>query len=183
MIGRAPQLDRGAMRRAWFRALVAGGAIAIAIATSGCGGASASSASSEDTQQKADLYEIGQIQSTFHKALTTKDIELMSSIWAPNATVTTGPGQTLSGTAKIREHWLNSTPFQPANHWVSVTQSNKTRATANGDKGTLFYECYLIDVDTGKVVVVSGADMAVARMDGRWLVTSFVGSTATLDPS
>ena len=181
MIERAPLRDREAKRWAWLAALVVGGAIAIVAA--GCGGSNASSASSEDTQRKADLYEIGEIQTTFHRALTTKDIELMSSIFAPNATITTGPGQTLAGTAMIRDHWLSSTPFQPANEWVAETPSYKIRATASGDKGTLFFECHLVDTKSGKVVVVSGADIAVARLDGRWLVTSFVGSTATLDPS
>lgn len=178
MIGRAPLQNRGAKRWAWLGALVAGGAIAIAAA--GCGGSSPSSSSGEDTQREADLYEIGQVQTTFHEALAKKDIDLMMSIWAPNATITVGPGQTLAGTAKIRDHWLNSTPFVPANRWVPETPSYKTRVTANGDRGTLFFECHLVDTETGKVVVKSGADTQVAKVDGRWLITSFVGSTATL---
>jgi hypothetical protein len=38
----------------------------------------------------------------------------------------------------------------------------------------------LIDVKTHKAVVLSGADTQVARIDGRWLITSFVGATGTL---
>jgi len=182
MAGRASQRVRGAKRWTLFGALLAGAAMAVAVAA-GCGSSSASSSISEETERKADLYEIGQIQSMFHKALSSKDIELMMSLWAPNATITTGPGQTLAGTAKIRDHWLNSTPFRPANEWVADSPSYKTRATANGDKGTLFFECHIVDARTGKAVVVSGADMLVAKIDGRWLVTSFVGSTATLSPS
>jgi ketosteroid isomerase-like protein len=156
---------------------------ALVVSLSACGGSSAGSASEqEDTQRQADLYAISQIQTTFHKALSTKDIELMMSVWAPNATITAGPGQTLAGMKKIREHWLNSNPFQPPNRWVAETPTYKTRATANGDRGTLFFECHLIDAKTAKVVVISGADTQVARIDGRWLITRFVGATGTLSP-
>ena len=182
MAGRASQRVRGAKRWALFGALLVCAALVVA-AAAGCGGSSASSSITEETQREADLYEIGQIQSMFHKALSTKDIELMMSLWAPNATITTGPGQTRAGKAAIRDHWLNSTPFSPANHWVADSPTYKTRATASGDKGTLFFECHIIDAKTGKAAAVSGADMLVAKIDGRWLVTSFVGSTATLSPS
>jgi hypothetical protein len=88
----------------------------------------------------------------------------------------------LAGMTKIRDHWLNSKPFQPTTHWVSETPSYKTRSTANGDRGTLFFECHMIDVKTAKAAAVSGADVQVAKIDGRWLITSFVGATGTLSP-
>ncbi len=46
---------------------------------------------------KADMWEIDQIEKDFHKSTTTKDIDLMLSLWAPNATLTAGPGQTAAG--------------------------------------------------------------------------------------
>ena len=149
---------------------------------SACGGSSAGSASEQDTQRQADLYAIGQVQKTFHKALSTKDIELMMSVWAPNATMTVGPGVTYAGMKKIRGNWLNSTPFKPTTNWVAESPVYRTRATANGDKGTLFFECHMIDAKTHKAVVLSGADTQVARIDGRWLITSFVWATGTLSP-
>ena len=133
-------------------------------------------------QQQADLYAIHQIQTTFHEALSKKDIELMMSVWAPNATITVGPGQTLTGTDEIRQNWLDSKPFQPTTQWVPETPAYKTRVTANGDKGTLFFECHMIDVKTHQAVVLSGADTQVAKIDGRWLIASFVGATGTLIP-
>jgi hypothetical protein len=156
---------------------------ALVVSLSACGGSSAGSPSGqEDTQRQADLYAIGQIQKTFHKALSTKDIELMMSVWAPNATMTVGPGVTYAGMKKIRGNWLNSTPFKPTTRWVAESPVYRTRATANGDKGTLFFECHMIDAKTHKAVVLSGADTQVARIDGRWLITSFVGATGTLSP-
>jgi ketosteroid isomerase-like protein len=166
-----------------MRTLLMGCALGVLVSSlAACGGSSAGSAADQDTQRQADLYAIGQIQANFHKALSKKDIELMMSVWAPNATITVGPGQTLAGTKMIRDHWLNSKPFQPTTRVVSETPSYKTRATANGDKGTLFFECHLIDTKTGKAVTVSGADTLVAKIDGRWLITQFVGATGTLSP-
>jgi ketosteroid isomerase-like protein len=166
-----------------MRRLLIGGALGVVvISLAACGGSSEQSSSEADMRQRADLYSIGQIQSTFHEALSKKDIDLMMSLWAPNATITVGPGQTLSGTKKIREHWLTSKPFQPTSTLVSETPSYKMRATANGDRGTLFFECHLVDSKTAKAVVVSGADTEVAKIDGRWVITSFVGATGSLSP-
>ena len=61
----------------------------------------------------------------------------MMTIWAPSATFTQGPGQTMVGTEEIRRAWLATKPFDPTTHWVSETPAYKVRATVNGDKGTL----------------------------------------------
>ena len=47
----------------------------------------------------------------------------------------------------------------------------------NGDKGTLYFECHYIDVETGKVVSIVAADQDVQRIDGKWLITTLGGST------
>ena len=52
--------------------------------------------------------------------------------------------------------------------------------TVNGDRGTLHFECHYINVDTGEVAAVTAGDFDVARIDGRWLITNMVGSTAEL---
>jgi hypothetical protein len=106
----------------------------------------------------------------------------MMSLWAPNATFTVGPGQTLTGNKQIRRFWLKAPVFQPENHWVSETPAYKIRITVNGDKGTLYFECHYVDPKTHKVVAVTAADQQVARMNGRWLVTNHVGASPTLTP-
>ena len=166
-----------------MRRLLMGGALGVLIISlAACGGSSTAPTREQDTQRQADLYAIGEIQRTFHKALSTKDIELMMSVWAPNATMTVGSGVTYAGREKIRDNWLSSTPFKPTTRWVAESPVYKTRATANGDKGTLFFECHMIDATTHEAVVLSGADTQVARIDGRWLITSFVGATGSLSP-
>jgi ketosteroid isomerase-like protein len=161
--------------------LLIGGAIAaLALGLAACGGSS--SASEEALQHTSDLYAIDQIEKNFHQAFSKKDIDLMMSLWSRNANFTVGPGKTLTNKKQIRQFWLKSKAFKPENHWVSDHPAYKLRSTANGDRGTLNFECHFIDVKTKKVVAVVGADMDVARIDGRWLITSMVGGSPTLSP-
>ena len=50
----------------------------------------------------------------------------------------------------------------------------------NGDRGTLHFECHFVDAETSKVVAVTAGDADVARIDGEWLITNFVGGTTEL---
>jgi ketosteroid isomerase-like protein len=165
-----------------MRTLLIGGALGVmVISLAACGGSSTSS-SEQTLQRHADLDAIDQIEKTWHRATSTQNIDLMMSLWAPNATITVGPGQTLTGKKQIRGFWLKAPVFQPKNHWVSETPAYKIRITVNGDRGTLYFECHYVDPKTRKVVKVTAADQQVARINGRWLVTSHVGATPTLTP-
>ncbi len=72
--------------------------------------------------------------------------------------------------------------FKPENNWISDTTSYKVRITVNGDRGTLYWECHYVDPVTETVVVTTAADVDVAKIDGRWLITSLAGASATLSP-
>jgi len=163
-----------------MRALVIGGILAILVVASGCGGSSSSSASDEALQRESDLYAISQIEKTFHEAITMKDIDAMMSLYAPNATATFGPGQTVSGKEQIRDVWLKSVPFRQTTNWLSDHPAYKLKATVNGDRGTLRFECHFVDLLTQKIAAVTGGATDVARIDDRWLITNFVGATAEL---
>jgi ketosteroid isomerase-like protein len=170
-----------------LRGLLIGGAVGllgllVVGVLAGCGGSGGSSSADFVMQREADKYEIGQIEKSFHEAMSKKDIDLLMSVWAPNATLTYGPGLTVTGKTQIRETWLKSTPFKPATHWVSSHPAYKLRVTVSGDQGTLHFECHFIDFKTGKVAAVTAADQDVARIGGRWLVTNMVGGTAELKP-
>jgi hypothetical protein len=107
----------------------------------------------------------------------------MMKLWAANATFTYGPGDTATGKKQIRQAFLGeSASFKPTNHWVSDTPAYKIRITVNGDRGTLNFECHYVDIKTGKVVSHTAADQEVARINGRWLITSMVGGSAPLPP-
>jgi hypothetical protein len=138
---------------------------------------------SATTIRQADLYQIGQIEKTFHESMSKHDIDMMMTQWAPNATLTLGPGKTATGKAQIRKYWLTkSKAFLPTTHWISDTAAYKLRATANGDRGTLTFECHYVDVDSKGVTLTTAADIEVARIDGRWLITSMIGGAAPLRP-
>ena len=48
------------------------------------------------------------------------------------------------------------------------------------DRGTLHFECHFIDVKKRTVAATTAGNVDVARIDGRWLITNFVGSTTEL---
>lgn len=166
-----------------MRTLLIGGALgAMVISLAACGGSSKSSSSKQTIQRNADRYEIAQIEQKWHRATSSHNIDLMMSLWAPNATFTVGPGDTRTGKQEIRRFWLDAPVFQPENHWVSETPAYKLRVTVNGDKGTLYFECHYVDAKTRKVVAVTAADEQVARINGRWLITNNVGASPILSP-
>jgi uncharacterized protein (TIGR02246 family) len=165
-----------------MRMLVIGGALAaLVVSLAACGG-SGETSSEADVQRRSDLYEIGQLERSWHQATSKKDIDLFMSLWAPNATMTVGPGQIYKGRDQIRRYFLAAPTFQPENHWISETPAYKIRVTVNGDRGTLYFECHYADVATKKLMQVTGADAQVARIDGKWLITNNVGASPTLTP-
>ena len=164
-----------------MRKLLLGGALGVLIVVlSACGGSSGSSASEQALQQQADMYEIGQIERDFHEAISKKDIDQLVGLFSDNASGTFGPGVTVTGKDQIREVWMNSVGMQPETHWLSDHPAYKLKVTVDGDRGTLHFECHFIDVDTGKVAAVTAGNLDVAKIDGRWLITNFVGSTSEL---
>ena len=108
----------------------------------------------------------------------------MMSLWAPNATLTVGPGQTLTGRSEIRRFWLTkAVVFKPENTWLSDTPAYKIDITVNGDRGTLSFRVPLHrSEDRTRSRSITRADQEVARIDGKWLITSMVGGTAPLGP-
>ena len=164
------------MKKAMIFAVLAGLVLAI-----GAYAAPASNAPTKTDLKQVALYQIEKIEKTWHRAASTKNLDLMMSIWAPNATMTIG-GKTFTGTQAIRDVFTKAAPFQPENHWVSDTPAYKMRTTVNGDKGTLYFECHYIDIDTGKVASVVGADQEVRKIKGKWLITDLTASSVTLAP-
>lgn len=164
-----------------MRTLLMGGVLAILVfALAGCGGSSGSSASDQALQQDADNYAISQIERSFHESVSKKDIDQLVALFAPNATGTFGPGKTVTGTDQIRKAWLGSRAFEPTTHWLSDHPAYKLKVTVDGDRGTLHFECHFINVDTGEVAATTAGNLDVAKIDGQWLITNFVGSTSEL---
>jgi len=154
--------------------------VGLAVMLAGCGGSSKKSAAGPDVQRQSDLYAIDQIEQTWHKAASTHNVNLIMTLWAPNAVFNIGT-ETLTGKAQIRHFFATENKaFMAQNHWESDTPSYKIKTTVNGDKGTLYFECHYIDIKTGKVANVVGVDHNVQKINGKWLIVSSVGATASL---
>jgi len=164
-----------------MRTLVMCGALAaLVVSLTACGTSQASSTAEQEQRRNADRWEIDQLEKKFHQATTKHDIDLMVSLYAPNATLIFA-SNTAVGKKQIRDFWLGtSKSFKE--HWVSDTPAYKVRITVNGDRGTLFFECHYADPKTEKLVSVTAADADVERIDGHWLITNLTGASATLKP-
>ncbi|MGH2679929.1 MAG: YybH family protein [Actinomycetota bacterium] len=167
-----------------MRRLVIGSALGIfllSVVLVACGGSTTDS-SGDQARRFQDMWEIDKIEKDFHEATTKQDIDLMMSLWAPNATMTVGPGVTASGVEEIRRFWLeDSAPFAADNEWISDHPAYKLEITVNGDRGTLHFECHFVDAETGEVVSATAGDFDVAHIEGTWLITNFVGATTVLE--
>jgi ketosteroid isomerase-like protein len=152
----------------------------LCLALSACGGSNRSSSSERAVERDADKYAISQIERSFHEAISKKNIDEMVGLFAPHATGTFGPGKTVTGKQQIRQVWLKSVALESKTHGMSDHQAYMLNGTVDGDRGTLHFECHFIDVDTGQVAALTAGNLEVARIDGRWLITNFVGSTSQL---
>jgi SnoaL-like domain len=163
-----------------LRTLLIGVALG-AVAIPAIGYASWSSQSALSAQKRAELYAITQIEANWHRATSRKNLRLMMSLWAPRSTFTVA-GKTYSGKPAIRALLSKAGPFQPQNDWVSETPAYKMRITVNGNRGTVYFECHYVDVDTKQLVLTAGIDAKVRKVKGKWLIVNVFNSTPTLKP-
>jgi hypothetical protein len=167
-----------------MRRLVIGGALGVfilSVVLAACSGTGAGS-SGDQSRRFQDMWEIDKIEKDFHHATTTKDIDLMVGLFAPNATMTIGDGETASGVDEIRQFWLEkAVPFEPETNWISDHPAYKLEITIDGDRGTLHFECHYVDLKTGEIASVTAADFDVARIDGAWLITNMIAGSTILE--
>jgi ketosteroid isomerase-like protein len=151
-------------------------------ALAGCGGSGKPSAAELLMQKQATLYQLDQIEVQFHRATSTQNLNLMMSLFAPGAVFNVDE-QTLTGKAQIRKWFATENKaFMAGTHWESDTPSYKLRATVNGNKGTLYFQCHYIDPKTQKVVAIVGVDHNLQKINGKWLIVDSAASPATLSP-
>ena len=101
------------------RALLMGCALAMVAATlAGCGGSAIASASDQTQQKDAALYQIDQIERTWHKAASTHNVDLMMTLWAPDAVFNIGT-ETFTGRAQIRQFFATSSVKLNSDHYFT----------------------------------------------------------------
>ena len=168
-----------------MRRLVIGGALGVfllSVVLVACGGSDADSSDTSTGRHFQDMYEIDQIEKDFHKATTTEGhrsdaepVRAQRDVHGRGRRDRGGRGRDrgiLDGEVAARS--------TPTNNWISDHPAYKMVTTVNGDRGTLHFECHFVDPETGAVVAVTAGDADVARIDGQWLITNFVGGTTEL---
>jgi hypothetical protein len=157
-------------------------ALASALVLTACGGAAAGVERPEEDQDRPGIAGIYQLQADIHRAGTSKDLDLLMSRWAEGARLEVA-GRTYVGDAEIRRFFATGHPaFEPDNRWVALTRSPNIKVAAEGDHGTLYFECYFVDVATKQVAAATSAATEVVRVSGRWLLEEYLSGSVELSP-
>lgn len=138
-----------------------------------------------ESTQVAEIYEL---QAAFHRAKTTQDIELMMSLWDPDAVLTiesVSPPATYVGLDQIRSFFLNSGSWQFQR--FSLVPSFKTQIQVQGNYASLYFECH----DVGnyalptRYIAADGTVSGIIRNSGgKWLflnITAKKSSPLSID--
>jgi hypothetical protein len=113
--------------------------------------------------------QIHKIEITFHEAGTTKNLDLMLSLFADDATITSG-GKTYIGKEQVRSYWQAAGVFQPQNQWVAYTPAFRIKYDVQGDTGHLYFECLYVDKVANKIALHTNSEDTLTRVNGRWLI-------------
>jgi hypothetical protein len=123
-----------------------------------------------DTEDNAeDFMQIHKIEIAFHQAGTTKNLDLMMSLFADDATITAG-GKTYTGKEQIRGFWQTAGTFQPQNQWVAYTPAFRIKYDVQGNNAHLYFECLYVDKAANKIAAHTNSDDGLIRVNGRWLI-------------
>ena len=122
------------------------------------------------TEEDADDFmQIHNIEIVFHQAGTTKNLDLMMSLFADDATITSG-GKTYRGKDQIKAFWQAAGTFQPQNQWVAYTPAFRIKYSVEGDSAHLYFECLYVDKAANKIAVHTNSDDILTRVNGKWLI-------------
>jgi SnoaL-like protein len=116
-----------------------------------------------------DFMNIHKIEIVFHEAGTTKNLDLMMSLFIDNATITSG-GKTYAGKDQVRRYWQAAGPFQPQNQWVAYTPAFRIKYSVEGDAAHLYFECLYVDKVANKIAAHTNSDDTPVRVNGKWLI-------------
>lgn len=116
-----------------------------------------------------DFMQLHQVEISFHEAGSTKNLDLMLSLFTDDAVLTSGD-KAYSGRAQVKNYWQAAGPFQPKNQWVGYTPAFRIRYEVNGDHAHLYFECLWVDRAAGKIAAHTNSDDILVRVNGRWLI-------------
>ena len=143
------------------------GSLLVLAAIAGLSIAAISGAATEENAE--DFMQLHKVEIAFHEAGTTKNLDLMLSLFADDAVLTAG-GKTYTGQDQIKSFWQAAGTFQPQNQWVAYTPAFRIRYDVEGDRAHLYFECLYVDKTANKITAHINSDDTLARVNGRWLI-------------
>ena len=136
-------------------------------------------AAGPESVQVAEIY---QLQAAFHRAKTNQDIDLMMSLWAPEATlhVQGNPNSPYVGMVRLRSFWQNSPSF--THRRLSLVPSFKTQINVLGDEAWLYFECHDIgNYDLATRFIAGDTFLAgtLRNVGGSWLFANMTAGPSS----
>jgi hypothetical protein len=124
-----------------------------------------------------EFMELHQVEIIFHTAASTKNLDLMMSLFTDDASLSVG-GKTYSGKRQVRNYFATvAGSFQPQNQWVAYTPAHRIRFNVNGDRATLYFECLYVDTKGKEIKVHTFSDDNLVRSGGKWLIKEMKAGT------
>lgn len=128
-------------------------------------------------ENPVDFMDLHQVEIVFHTAASTKNIELMMSLFADDATLSVG-GKTYAGKDQVRSYFAAvAGSFQPQNQWVAYTPAQRIRFEVSGDRAHLYFECLYVDAQAKVIKAHTFSDDDLMRVGGKWLIKSMKAGT------
>ena len=122
-----------------------------------------------DEDNADDFMQLHKIEIAFHEAGSTKNLDLMLSLFADDA-VLTAKDHTYIGKEQIKEYWQAHPAFQKDNQWVGYTPAFRIRYSVQGETAHLYFECLWVDALANKIATHTNSDGNLVRVNGRWLI-------------
>ena len=134
--------------------------------------------SGPESTQVSEIYEL---QAAYHRAKTTQDIDLMMSLWDPDATLNIqgDPNSPYLGTERIRAFFLGSGSFTHVR--FSLVPSFKIQINVHGSEASLYFECHDVgNFDRSDRSIASDAFLAgtVRKLGGKWVFSNMTAGSA-----
>lgn len=121
-------------------------------------------------ENPADVLALHEVEIVFHQAASTKDLDLMMSLFSDDANLTVG-GKTYTGKDQIRTYFETvAGPFKPKNHWYAYTPAQRIRISIQDDRATLYFQCLYMDVVGRDIGAHTFSDDILVRSSGKWLI-------------
>jgi hypothetical protein len=134
-------------------------------------------AAESEESNPADFMALHQVEIIFHTAASTKNLEMMMSLFADDASLSAG-GKTYAGKEQVRGYFATvAGSFQPQNQWVAYTPAQRIRFEVNGERAHLYFECLYVDAKAKEIKAHTFSDDNLVRLGGKWLIKEMKAGT------